>query len=551
MNPLISLLKPAGQDTPAAPESKFPAASARSRAAAPFSSVLERAEFRAPERPHQNARSAKANPHTTRAKAAREDHAPVDTDRRPPVRPRQKPEKTPEEPCLAGACAVTGPVVKPEESIPAPETVAAAETEAAPLSSKQGGSATTTDASDATLISPSTTGGEVTNGTALATPAQPSPQATEELKSLLTPATAAATTTTPTTVAATPTTKATTPQASTQAEPDVVRAAPSTVDSASGAEAPAVSTTEIADTKSATPTPTTSAREAAVLMTLSEETETAPSPDPTTELVSSAASVMIAPDEARQAARAARRFRTEAPENAGGIGGAKSSETMKNVIKKEELAGAAQQILPGSSATPVSALTNLPGEARRLVVSLNSGAEALQAAGKTSPAPVRADVASAGESLEVRATSPLARVSELISREVRMFKRGGDDLVEVVLTPDAKTQISLRLQWREGQVEVQARCDFGNYSSLNSEWSQLQTSLANHGVRLSHLSERTTTGFTEFFSNPNFTQHQGRDRQSDAPVGRSESFSPVATPAVKPGGTVPAPRTNRLFDSWA
>jgi hypothetical protein len=142
-------------------------------------------------------------------------------------------------------------------------------------------------------------------------------------------------------------------------------------------------------------------------------------------------------------------------------------------------------------------------------------------------------------------------VSELISREVRMFKRGGDDLVEVVLTPDAKTQISLRLQWRDGQVEVQARCDFGNHSSLNAEWSQLQNSLAQHGVRLSHLSERTTTGFTEFFSNPNFSQHQSRDRQSDTPAGFPESLPPLAAPAAKPGRTAPATRSNRLFDSWA
>jgi hypothetical protein len=540
MNPALSLLTPPDPGSPAGAEPKFPAASARSRAAAPFSSVLERAEFRAPERPHQHARAAKANPQTTRAKAAREANAPADADRRPPGRPTPKSEKTSEDHSLAGACAVTGPAVKLDESVPTPETVAAAATEAAPLSSQPGRSATTNDGSAATLISPMTTGGEVASGAVLAAPAQPSPQTTEDLKSILAPAPAAAT----------PTPTAAPPQAATEAATDVgMAAAPSAVESTPDAEALATATAAIAAAKSTTPA--ASAREAEVLMAATAETEAALNPDPAPASVSNAASALIAPDEARLTVRAARRFRTEALENAAGTGGAKSSETMKNVIKMEELAGAAQQILPGSSAPAVSALTNLPGEARRLMTSLNSSAEALQAAGKSSPAPVRADVASAGESLEVRATSPLARVSELISREVRMFKRGGDDLVEVVLTPDAKTQISLRLQWREGQVEVQARCDFGNYSSLNTEWSQLQNSLAQHGVRLSHLSERTTTGFTEFFSNPNFTQHQGRDRHSDAPAGRPESFSPVATPAVKPGGTAPAPRRNRLFDSWA
>lgn len=132
-----------------------------------------------------------------------------------------------------------------------------------------------------------------------------------------------------------------------------------------------------------------------------------------------------------------------------------------------------------------------------------------------------------------------------------MFKRGGDDLVEVVLTPDTKTQISLRLQWREGQVEVQARCDLGDYQSLNTQWSQLQASLAHHGVRLSHLSERASTGFTEFFNNPGFAQHQGRDEQAQNPADQMESLPTLPVSVVKPGPTPAVRRSNRIFDSWA
>lgn len=544
MNQSVSLLTSGGQSTPAVTEPKFPAATARSRAAAPFSSMLERAEYRAPERNNQNARSAKSN--SPRDKDSRDESLSAESDRRPRVREKQKEEKTSDDQSLAGACAVNGQPVKLDESTPPTETGAEPQAVATPVSAQQSGSPSTNEDKAAPLNVPLTAEGDVTSETVFptttqaATKTESTPQTAEDLKSLLSPA---ASVPTPALAVATDVTT-----------PNTSPISPVVTEVISPKETPpaaALETSTDLDTEVKSAAPASSAREAEVLLAMTTEekavVETALAAEPISDIVTAT----VAPEEARQVARAARRFRAESLETADGIGGAKSSETMKTVIKKEELAGITQQLLPGSSATPVATLTNLPGEARRLVATANSGAEALHAAGKVSPAPVRSDVSNTGDSLEVRAASPLPRVSELISREVRMFKRGGDDLVEVVLTPDTKTQISLRLQWREGQVEVQARCDFGDYSSLNNQWSQLQTSLATHGVRLSHLSERTTTGFTEFFNNPNFAQQQNRERQPDAPLGRPEIQPAAPAPIVKPGASTPTRRSNRLFDSWA
>ncbi len=93
----------------------------------------------------------------------------------------------------------------------------------------------------------------------------------------------------------------------------------------------------------------------------------------------------------------------------------------------------------------------------------------------------------------------MLRLSEVIAREIRMFKRSGDDATEVILTPNLQTQISLRLQWREGQVVVQAWCDRGDPQSLALHWPQLQAHLADYHVRLADLINHTTTGYTEFF----------------------------------------------------
>ena len=312
--------------------------------------------------------------------------------------------------------------------------------------------------------------------------------------------------------------------------------------------------------KSTAPTATaiaaTSAKSAAV--SAGPETTTAnPTPAaPVMTAVAVAAGTATAepatmPEELPRSVRAVRRARLEGLETPAGTGGAKSSETMKTVIKKEELAGGTEQFLPVSSPNALSALRNLPGELNRNAGTPLAGTEALEAAAKTSASAAHSATGTDSEALLVRSANPMTRISEVISREIRMFKRGGDDLVEVVLTPDAKTQISLRLQWREGQVEVQARCDLGDYQSLNTQWAQLQSSLASHGVRLSHLSERVTTGFTEFFNNPNFAQQRGREEHSHHPAHPAETLPALPGSVVKPGSTPAVRRSNRLFDSWA
>lgn len=256
------------------------------------------------------------------------------------------------------------------------------------------------------------------------------------------------------------------------------------------------------------------------------------------------------PEDVRRAVRAARRDRSEGAETITGIGGAKSSATMKTALKKEELAGGAEQFLPVSAPNALATVRNLPGELGRRLGGPAAGG--LEAAGGLISNSSHNGVSADTDALLLRPGNSIARISEIVSREVRMFKRGGDDLVEVVLTPDAKTQISLRLQWRDGQVEVQARCDLGDYQSLSTQWSQLQASLANHGVRLSHLSERVSTGFTEFFNNPGFAQQRGREQQGDQQSAPGADTLPTLANPPTPSGARPVVRRGSgLFDSWA
>lgn len=258
----------------------------------------------------------------------------------------------------------------------------------------------------------------------------------------------------------------------------------------------------------------------------------------------------IVPDEIRRSTRATRRAWDEMPENTHGTAGAKTTVSMINEAKREEIAGLTQQLLPVGAVAQFASGINLPSESVRHSNGEIIGVDALSAAARLATGPTRTDVSVNTELLELRNASPTARLGEVISREVRMFKRGGDDLVEVVLTPDAKTQISLKIQWRDGQVEVQARCDMGDHGMLNTQWPQLQASFAAHGVRLSHLSERAQTGFTEFFNNSGFSQQRGNEQQPAPQQSAIDAMKPIV-PTPKNGAARSVVRASNRLESWA
>lgn len=246
-------------------------------------------------------------------------------------------------------------------------------------------------------------------------------------------------------------------------------------------------------------------------------------------------------------ARAVRRADTAGSENSGGISAANLVATMKNVPNRDEFAGLGRQDLPGenfSAGRPVSNnSTKTPVAESLFTIGTMATAKSLDGRGETI----------AVDDIARFQPARIERMGEIISREVRMFKRAADDQVDVVLTPDAKTQISLRLQWRDGQVEVQAKCELGDHRALSLQWAQLQTSLAQQGVKLAPLTERTSTGFTEFFSPSSFSHSQngGGQRQSSPQPPASELPSaPMVSASRRTLTTKKAPTSDR-FETWA
>lgn len=88
----------------------------------------------------------------------------------------------------------------------------------------------------------------------------------------------------------------------------------------------------------------------------------------------------------------------------------------------------------------------------------------------------------------------------------------------VVLKPDENTQLSLHFKLQHGHFEAFAVLERGDFKSLTSEWAQLQSRLADQGIRLAPLVSNLprTSGFAGGqFSSPK----QQRDDASsvDAP----------------------------------
>lgn len=569
-------------------EATVPAPAAETKsAAAPFSRMLDHAVRENPSRNQKPTRADRSAPKETKVRSSdttETDRAEAkpDSEARPArVKSGKRDQETAENQNLADACNTTTPVAP---KLTEETTVASVEVEASATAAvvaegqeAEGKVATTSSETNRTTAklatSAETTASAGLDVTALMTPVEAADAEAVSLLNTLTPtATTESSNATPNTAADTNKAAAvllqtTAPTETKVAEPTTMAtpveipleqvtvtelqnfSAPPDSPTATSIEATNVAVvTEFSPANIATDSglATTAAQSAATLTNPVGSTDVTVSSATAAIATSASAATATAPEDVRRSVRAARLARLEGLENAAGTGGAKSSPTMKTAIKKEEIAGNAEQFLPVASPNAVSALRNLPGDLNRAATGQFSSPNSVEAAGSTNTTTHGTDP----ESLFVRSNSPMNRISEVISREIRMFKRGGDDLVEVVLTPDTKTQISLRLQWRDGQVEVQARCDLGNYQSLNTEWPQLQQSLANHGVRLSHLSERVPTGFTEFFNNPSFAQQHRREESSQSHAGAADAIPALPTPG-KPSATPIVRRGGGRFDSWA
>ena len=224
---------------------------------------------------------------------------------------------------------------------------------------------------------------------------------------------------------------------------------------------------------------------------------------------------------------------------------AQQDAVMKMAAKKTDFSGTLQK-LPGTAASiGVKAGENLPTAQQSVVSSQQSMTVGSPA--DRSPLSVVPELAS---SPAPTAMPSIQRMQELVSLQVMRLHESGADEMHVVIKPDTGMQLSLQLIQRDGNVQVQAVLDRGNYDLLSRHWPELQQQLESRGVRVAPLAsaDQSFGGGSEGFRQPTTPQgqHAGDDVEPDE---TSAALIPGLPPAT---ATASASRiSSRQLETWA
>jgi hypothetical protein len=144
---------------------------------------------------------------------------------------------------------------------------------------------------------------------------------------------------------------------------------------------------------------------------------------------------------------------------------------------------------------------------------------------------------------EIRAVA----VVDGIRDQVSLLRASKANELNVVLRPDANTELVLQLRHVDGQVHLQARCERGDFTWLDSQWSAIQNSLAQQGVRVEPL--QAAYRAQDGGGNSMFTSDERGSRQ------REERSFPLEHPSSKnsKNSSRPAKTGTRMrgWQSWA
>ena len=164
-----------------------------------------------------------------------------------------------------------------------------------------------------------------------------------------------------------------------------------------------------------------------------------------------------------------------------------------------------------------------------------------------------ADASDKPAAMEVPKAEPAARLFHNIIDEVAIVRRLQPDSLAVVVKPDSKTEIFVRLELKDGRLEASARCDRGDFQLLNSHWPDLRRCLQQQGVRLQDLQQRPQQ--TSYDSGASLAGSFHQNRQSYEPREPAEKL-PLPFPVQKTASgrtstTKTSVKTKRLLESWA
>lgn len=152
--------------------------------------------------------------------------------------------------------------------------------------------------------------------------------------------------------------------------------------------------------------------------------------------------------------------------------------------------------------------------------------EGLTVTGELAQAP-RFEVVS-GE-IEVQPVRPIEPVTvvEEIRRHVELLKSSTTEKLDVVLRPDAQTELRLQVEKVNGQIHVQVRCDRGDFASLEAHWGTIQNTLTAQGIRVEPLQQGNGAQLQQngSHSSQNFSGKHSNEREERAAISIEQEFT--------------------------
>lgn len=145
----------------------------------------------------------------------------------------------------------------------------------------------------------------------------------------------------------------------------------------------------------------------------------------------------------------------------------------------------------------------------------------------------------APEESEPLAPAQIEQIVQRINEQIPVLTRLGSESVDVSLRPDQSTVLNLHLSLNNGQVEIDAKLQGGDSRWLDANWSGLQQTLAQQGIRLGQLEHASTDqNFTGNQSSNPFAQSgdsnsEGQPRYPHPHPGELAESSAVVVPSTK------------------
>jgi len=142
-----------------------------------------------------------------------------------------------------------------------------------------------------------------------------------------------------------------------------------------------------------------------------------------------------------------------------------------------------------------------------------------------------------------------APVLESIREQAQILRSSRHNELNVVVRPDMHTEISLQVSKVDGQIRVQARCERGDFTRLDAQWSAVQQALGAQGVRVEPLQAPARVPESSAPSLAADPDSSGHGRRESPPSFVAE---PDLPPTRKPTArSMPRATHARGWQSWA